>query len=122
MNTEQSRKACGQLSGISSDIAGPSRPGRLVETTFRTKALTRRRSAMQRSIKAEPRNPLAPLMAILLNESLRTALQVLQKSTEGTLQEIQRSEERREGKECVSKCRSRWSPDHEKKKSKNKNK
>src|SRR3546814_11557313 len=24
----------------------------------------------------------------------------------------QRSEERRVGKECVSKCRSRWSPDH----------
>src|SRR3546814_11094085 len=26
-----------------------------------------------------------------------------------------RSEERRVGKECVSTCRSRWSPDHEKK-------
>src|SRR3546814_14167757 len=30
--------------------------------------------------------------------------------------EIGRSEERRVGKECVSKCRSRWSPDHSKKK------
>src|SRR3546814_16278837 len=29
-----------------------------------------------------------------------------------------RSEERRVGKECVSKCRSRWSPEHEKKKTK----
>src|SRR3546814_13082974 len=28
----------------------------------------------------------------------------------------ERSEERRVGKECVSTCRSRWSPDHEKKK------
>src|SRR3546814_19069522 len=28
-----------------------------------------------------------------------------------------RSEERRVGKECVSTCRSRWSPEHEKKKS-----
>src|SRR3546814_14992077 len=27
-----------------------------------------------------------------------------------------RSEERRVGKECVSTCRSRWSPDHEQKK------
>src|SRR3546814_13081942 len=27
-----------------------------------------------------------------------------------------RSEERRVGKECVSRCRSRWSPSHEKKK------
>src|SRR3546814_12986343 len=30
-----------------------------------------------------------------------------------------RSEERRVGKECVSTCRSRWSPYHEKKKTKN---
>src|SRR3546814_11414328 len=30
-----------------------------------------------------------------------------------------RSEERREGKECVSTCRSRWSPYHYKKKNKN---
>src|SRR3546814_20286740 len=28
------------------------------------------------------------------------------------LEEQQRSEERRVGKECVSTCRSRWSPDH----------
>src|SRR3546814_20621501 len=28
----------------------------------------------------------------------------------------QRSEERRVGKECVSPCRSRWSPNHQKKK------
>src|SRR3546814_12863192 len=35
--------------------------------------------------------------------------------------EVPRSEERRVGKECVSTCRSRWSPYHEKKtKSKNK--
>src|SRR3546814_18599389 len=31
-----------------------------------------------------------------------------------------RSEERRVGKECVSTCRSRWSPYHSKKKKKNK--
>src|SRR3546814_20347812 len=30
----------------------------------------------------------------------------------------ERSEERRVGKECVSTCRSRWSPDHYKKKKK----
>src|SRR3546814_12051810 len=30
---------------------------------------------------------------------------------------VARSEERRVGKECVSTCRSRWSPYHEKKKS-----
>src|SRR3546814_18444478 len=33
-----------------------------------------------------------------------------------------RSEERRVGKECVSTCRSRWSPYHSKKKIKTKNK
>src|SRR3546814_11028504 len=30
--------------------------------------------------------------------------------------DVRRSEERRVGKECVSTCRSRWSPYHEKKK------
>src|SRR3546814_11522744 len=33
---------------------------------------------------------------------------------------LRRSEERRVGKECVSTCRSRWSPYHEKKKNKQK--
>src|SRR3546814_20789552 len=33
---------------------------------------------------------------------------------------LMRSEERRVGKECVSKCRSRWSPYHYKKKERNK--
>src|SRR3546814_5317248 len=30
----------------------------------------------------------------------------------GAPQQVTRSEERRGGKECVSTCRSRWSPDH----------
>src|SRR3546814_20733256 len=32
---------------------------------------------------------------------------------------VDRSEERRVGKECVSTCRSRWSPSHSKKKKRN---
>src|SRR3546814_11850714 len=35
-------------------------------------------------------------------------------------EEFRRSEERRVGKECVSRCRSRWSPYHKKKKKKKK--
>src|SRR3546814_13410406 len=35
-----------------------------------------------------------------------------------SLSSISRSEERRVGKECVSTCRSRWSPDHERRKKK----
>src|SRR3546814_12292305 len=35
-----------------------------------------------------------------------------------TIKGLSRSEERRVGKECVSKCRSRWSTYHEKKKKK----
>src|SRR3546814_21048479 len=38
----------------------------------------------------------------------------------GTARVGVRSEERREGKECVSTCRSRWAPDHYKKKHKKK--
>src|SRR3546814_11606071 len=37
-----------------------------------------------------------------------------------TIQEVNRSEERRVGKECVSTCRSRWSPYNYKKKTKEK--
>src|SRR3546814_12229748 len=40
---------------------------------------------------------------------------------EGADVEAGRSEERRVGKECVSKCRSRWSPYHKKKKQNNTN-
>src|SRR3546814_7679107 len=36
----------------------------------------------------------------------------------GVYADIERSEERRVGKECVSTCRSRWSPYHKKKKKK----
>src|SRR3546814_12305117 len=43
-------------------------------------------------------------------------------ATEGTELDKVRSEERRVGKECVSTCRSRWSPYHKKKKKIKKNK
>src|SRR3546814_11815461 len=39
---------------------------------------------------------------------------------DGSAIQQERSEERRVGKECVSTCRSRWSPYHYKKKNKNK--
>src|SRR3546814_11420945 len=39
---------------------------------------------------------------------------------ESNLSDHSRSEERRVGKECVSTCRSRWSPDHKTKKERNK--
>src|SRR3546814_11628845 len=41
-----------------------------------------------------------------------------QKPGAGQLHRRYRSEERRVGKECVSTCRSRWSPQHSKKKTK----
>src|SRR3546814_16820137 len=42
----------------------------------------------------------------------------LQQPVEHDRRQIERSEERRVGKECVSTCRSRWSPYHYKKKRK----
>src|SRR3546814_6223264 len=45
---------------------------------------------------------------------IRQRLEVLT----GEIQKALRSEERRVGKACVRTCRSRWSPDHEKKKQK----
>src|SRR3546814_20005814 len=46
-------------------------------------------------------------------------LRSFQKSNDGRVGVDKRSEERRVGNECVSTCRSRWSPDHQKKKKKN---
>src|SRR3546814_19643274 len=37
---------------------------------------------------------------------------VIKQQTEGLDAILKRSEERRVGKECVSTCRSRWSPEH----------
>src|SRR3546814_19962159 len=53
----------------------------------------------------------------LLSESyyLESALQPFTELRKGTVEEL-RSEERRVGQECVSTCRSRWSPYHYKKK------
>src|SRR3546814_18759209 len=48
----------------------------------------------------------APFRRSLHTDSLREAVRSLPDMD----REFQRSEERRGGKECVSKCRSRWSP------------
>src|SRR3546814_13364730 len=49
-------------------------------------------------------------------KALTTHYLVTQTRTGGTVTALTRSEERRVGKECVSTCRSRWSPYHYKKK------
>src|SRR3546814_13854335 len=45
-----------------------------------------------------------------------TPLRIDRRSMISELRAVSRSEERRVGKECVSTCRSRWSPDSEQKK------
>src|SRR3546814_19823632 len=55
------------------------------------------RDAQQRLGQAHQRDPLGSRQAVFLEEVVETA-------------EPARSEERRVGKECVSTCRSRWSP------------
>src|SRR3546814_12611348 len=58
----------------------------------------------------------APGVSLRVEEDLRVAHSVLRDAAQvgqGEVVEIRfRSEERRVGKECVSTCRSRWSPDH----------
>src|SRR3546814_10316889 len=49
---------------------------------------------------------------VLVSGSLRTALEFTQKRPRRRMNTVTRSEERRVGKECVSTCRSRWSPYH----------
>src|SRR3546814_14446130 len=50
------------------------------------------------------------------NRAVKTVRLVSQRTGSGIGSAMVRSEERRVGKECVSTCRSRWSPSHEKKK------
>src|SRR3546814_8583106 len=47
---------------------------------------------------------------ILLHPDEKMKFVRILEEDEGTIQKILRSEERRVGKECVSTCRSRWSP------------
>src|SRR3546814_6983255 len=48
----------------------------------------------------------------MMADAYRKGLPVALKQGRVTMAEIDRSEERRVGKECVSTCRSRWSPYH----------
>src|SRR3546814_16317902 len=67
----------------------------------------------------------ARLTTMMVTHSMRQALDVGERTVmlhQGqVVLDVSRSEERRVGKECVSTCRSRWSP-HPNKKKKNKKK
>src|SRR3546814_13216281 len=53
-------------------------------------------------------------MTVVMNWSMRVGGEMILLPRLDLKQLLQRSEERRVGKECVSTCRSRWSPTHEK--------
>src|SRR3546814_4643652 len=52
-----------------------------------------------------------PVTSDVMENNVRRLADSLERS-HSLLDEIERSEERRVGKECVSTCRSRWSPYH----------
>src|SRR3546814_13403206 len=99
-----------RISDWSSDVCSSdlehrtaTQPGRLLERGFRAPQGSGRRARQtdrRRSALDKVQQPLSPAWPPDLKRG-------------------RRSEERRVGKECVSTCRSRWSPDHSKKKSKN---
>src|SRR3546814_14026001 len=70
--------------------------------------------------------PLEKKQAILINHDnvgylgLNRSMQKMSKVEKATKPNLNRSEERRGGKECVSTCRYRWSANHEKKNKKKK--
>src|SRR3546814_14590629 len=53
---------------------------------------------------------------VMTLSGLALAIGILVDDATVTIENINRSEERRVGKECVSTCRSRWPPSHKKKK------
>src|SRR3546814_2096046 len=65
-----------------------------------------RRMALLGGIQADADEPLAPGQRLVQRALGRRLVEMAQEA------EDQRSEERRVGKECVSTCRSRWSPYH----------
>src|SRR3546814_13232834 len=72
-------------------------------------------------VMTSPPQTVSPSMSVLTALSLMTQrrmrhLPVIESGRMVGFVSIDRSEERRVGKECVSTCRSRWSPDHEKQK------
>src|SRR3546814_16021057 len=64
----------------------------------------------------DQRDPHEPLAFLTKARARRHRDARLGQQPFGEFHRTQRSEERRVGKECVSTCRSRWSPNHKKKK------
>src|SRR3546814_10762193 len=87
----------------------------ILVTNYQTGAIAKARHTLQKDGKAATR----PQIVAALNFGLWASL-FGPKSHHlwQSLRTIFRSEERRVGKECVSTCRSRWSPYHKKKKKK----
>src|SRR3546814_12967464 len=68
---------------------------------------------------AREREVIGLLLSGRTNKEIGQALSVTDGTIKAHVHNIMRSEERRVGKECVSTCRYRWSPYHEKKKKTN---
>src|SRR3546814_11535689 len=85
----------------------------LVEESIRLTRDVRREAVREKAEEAAEARLLDALVGKDASEATRSAFR--QRLRDGHLTEseveIERSEERRVGKECVSTCRSRWSPD-----------
>src|SRR3546814_9014246 len=73
-------------------------------------------SVKRPQIRKTVRNPLQGLLQQSMNSPVESSHQKQQERPEKIMtvvwKNLRRSEERRVGKECVSTCRSRWSPYH----------
>ena len=84
---------------------------RLQENLSRPKAVARAASTRGSQPGAAPNMPGMMDSSTLMNPAVQAILSQYGQSPE-SIQRTVRSEERRVGKECVSTCRSRWSPYH----------
>src|SRR3546814_16395961 len=93
------------LLGIEGAVAGVAVAGREAPAVRAIAFVAVRIGDAMRAVDPRVGDVLGPVVGITISQSARV------EPEEGVVRE-KRSEERRVGKECVSKCRSRWAPYH----------
>src|SRR3546814_17793175 len=90
----------------SSDLSVPVMPFKDIEVNF----TERERAILAYLIRGDSNKEMARRLGIA-DGTVKVSVKRILRRINAT-NRTQRSEERRVGKECVSTCRSRWSPDH----------
>src|SRR3546814_14791344 len=90
-------------------LGGPSKPVRQLLDALADEVEGKK---VRKSVISDPRNPVIGTRLVREWNGAEHVITVLKDGFDWQGRRYKRSEERRVGKECVSTCRSRWSPYH----------